>query len=47
MIEDSRSGGSEGIDAKLCQRSVAAPFPQTVYLVKSIHEPGSWQSGPH
>lgn len=47
MIEDFHSGGSEGIDAKLCQHSVAAPFPQTVYLVKSIHNSGSWQSGPH
>ena len=36
---------NRSIDAKLCQHSVTAPFPQTVYSVRSVHKPSSWESG--
>lgn len=45
MIDVFHSGGIAWIDAKLCQHSVAGPFPQTVYLVRSVHKPSSWQPG--
>lgn len=33
------------VDAKLCQQSVAAPFPWTVYSARSVHKLSSWESG--
>lgn len=45
MIDVFHSVGIACIDAKLCQHSVAGPFPQTVYLVRSVHKPSSWQPG--